>query len=212
MKVGILGSGDVGQTLAAGFFKYNHDAMIGTRTPAKLADFTQAHPGVKVGSFADAAKFGDVLVLAVKGDVAADVLTMAGPANLSGKTVLDATNPIARKPPTDNVIHAFTGADESLMMRLQRQFTDVHFVKAFSCVGSASMVDPKFKGGKPSMFIAGNNAGAKKLATTICEQFGFEVEDMGTAEAARVIEPLAILWCIPGFRSDEWTHAFKLLH
>ena len=211
MKVGILGSGDVGKALAAGFVKYKHEVMMGTRDAAKLSAFAKQHSGMHVGSFADAAKFGEVLVLAVKGDVAAAVLEAAGPENIGRKTVLDATNPIAAREPKDGVIYSFTASDESLMMKLQRQFPEARFVKAFSCVGSASMVDPKFKGGKPTMFIAGNHADAKKTATAICEQFGFEVEDMGTAEAARAIEPLAVLWCIPGFRSNDWVHAFKLL-
>jgi hypothetical protein len=212
MKVGVLGSGDVAKALAAGFLKYKHEVTMGTRDASKLADFAKAHSSVRVGSVADAAQFGEVLVLAVRGDAAADVLNAAGPANLKGKTVLDPTNPIADAPPVNGVIQAFTASNESLMGRLQRQFPDANFVKAFSCVGSDTMVDPKFKGGQPTMFIAGDNAGARKTATSICEQFGWEVADMGTADAARAIEPLAILWCIPGFRENDWgPRAFKLL-
>ena len=126
--------------------------------------------------------------------------------------MLDPTNAIADKPPVDGVIESFTGLNESLMERLQTQSPDANFVKAFSCIGSATMVDPQFKAGKPTMFIAGNNAGAKKTTTAICEQFGWEVADMGTAVAARAIEPLAVLWCIPGFLQNDWgLRAFKLL-
>jgi predicted dinucleotide-binding enzyme len=212
MKVGILGSGDVAQTLAAGFLKYKHDVMMGTRDASKLADFAREHSSVRVGSVAGAAQFGELLVLAVRGDAAADVLTAAGAANLGGKTIIDPTNPVTGRPPVNGVIEVFTGPNESLMGRLQAQVPDANFVKAFSCIGSATMVDPHFKAGKPTMFIAGNNAVAKKTVTSICEQFGWEVADMGTAEAASAIEPLAVLWCIPGFLRNEWgLRAFKML-
>ena len=212
MRVGVLGSGDVAQALAAGFVRHGHEVTMGTRDASKLATFAKEHSGVRVGSFADAAKSGDVLVLAVKGSAVFDVIKAAGAANFSGKTVLDPTNPIAERAPKDGVIYPSVASDESLMMQLQREFPEAHFVKAFSCVGSATMVDPKFRGGKPSMFICGNDDRAKKTVASICEQFGWEVEDMGTAEAARAIEPLALLWCIPGFLQDDWgLRAFKMM-
>ena len=211
MKVGILGSGEVARSLAAGFIKHRHEVTMGTRDRGKLTDFAKKHTGVRVGSFADAAQFGEIIVLAVKGTAAKDVLEAAGTANLAGKTVLDTTNPIADRAPKDGVIYCFTSPDESLMARLQTSFPDVNFVKAFSCVGSALMVDPNLKGGKPTMFIAGNNASARKTAAAVCQQFGFEVEDCGTVEAARAVEALAVLWCIPGFLKNDWVHAFKLL-
>ena len=121
------------------------------------------------------------------------------------------TNPSAEAPPVEGVLRFFTSLDESLMERLQREFGDARFVKAFNSVGSASMVNPQFKGGKPTMFICGNDEPAKKIVTGILDQFGFETEDMGKAEAARAIEPLCILWCIPGFLRNDWVHAFKLL-
>jgi len=158
-----------------------------------------------------AATFGEVVVLAVKGAGAADALRAAGKANLAGKTIIDATNPIADAPPVNGVLKFFTTLDDSLMERLQREYTDARFVKAFSCVGNASMVDPNFKGGKPTMFICGNHDGAKKTVVGILEQFGWEAADMGKAEAARAIEPLSILWCIPGFLRNDWSHAFKML-
>ena len=211
MKVGVLGSGDVGKALAAGFLKYGHEVTMGTREPSKLADFVKEHRDLRVGSVADAAKFAEVLVLAVKGHAAANVLKSAGAENLRGKTVLDACNPLADTPPVNGVLTPFTAVNESLMGRLQKQFPDAHFVKAFSCVGSDTMVDPKFEV-KPTMFIAGDNPAAKRTATSILEQFGWEVADMGSADAARAIEPLAILWCIPGFLHNEWGHrAFKML-
>jgi predicted dinucleotide-binding enzyme len=211
MKVGILGSGEVAKGLASGFLKYGHDVMLGTRTGAKLADWATQHPKARVGSFAEAATFAGLVVLAIKGTVAADVLRAAGAANLAGKPVIDATNPIADAPPTNGVLRFFTNLDESLMERLQREFGNARFVKAFNSVGHAFMVNPQFKGGKPTMFICGNDEGAKKTVSGILDQFGWEVADMGKAEAARAIEPLCMLWCIPGLLRNEWGHAFKLL-
>jgi predicted dinucleotide-binding enzyme len=211
MKIGVIGSGDVGTTLAAGFLEHDHDVVIGTRDPSKLRDWAGRHPKARVAGSADAAKFGELIVLAVKGSAAAEALRAAGPANLSGKPVIDANNPIADAPPHNGLLKLFTGPDESLMERLQREFPGARFVKAFSCVGSARMVNPKFAAGKPTMFICGNDQAAKKTVTGILDQFGWETADMGVAEAARAIEPLCILWCIPGFLRDEWTHAFKLL-
>jgi predicted dinucleotide-binding enzyme len=150
-------------------------------------------------------------VLAVKGAAAADVLRGADIANLAGKVVIDTTNPIAEAPPTNGVLKFFTNLDESLMERLQREFAGARLVKAFNSVGSASMVDPQFKGGKPTMFICGNDEEARKTVAGILDQFGWETADMGAAEAARAIEPLCILWCIPGFLRQDWVHAFKLL-
>jgi predicted dinucleotide-binding enzyme len=125
--------------------------------------------------------------------------------------VLDTTNPIADAPPTDGVLSSFTGPNESLMEQLQREFPQARFVKAFNSVGSARMIDPAFAGGPPTMFIAGNDADAKAAASRLLAEVGWDVADMGTAVAARAIEPLAMLWCIPGFRENSWMHAFKLL-
>jgi 8-hydroxy-5-deazaflavin:NADPH oxidoreductase len=211
MKIGILGSASVATTLAAGLIKHGHEVTLGTRDAAKLADFVKANPRAKVASFVDAAKFGEVIVLAVKGTAAESALALAGADNLRGKTVIDTTNPIADAPPENGVLKYFTDLNQSLMEKLQAKFTSAHFVKAFNSVGAAAMVNPAFKGGKPTMFIAGNNADAKKTVSTILAQLGWEVEDMGVAAAARAIEPLCILWCTPGFLRNDWFHAFKML-
>jgi predicted dinucleotide-binding enzyme len=210
-KVGVLGSGTVAQTLAAGIIKHGHQTMIGTRDPAKLADWLKTNPKAQVGSFSDAAAFGDAVVLAVKGLAAADVLRAAGSANLDGKLIIDACNPIADAPPVNGVLKFFTTLDQSLMEQLQKEFPKAHFVKAFNSVGASQMVNPEFKAGKPTMFICGNNYDAKAIVTVILDQFGWETADMGNIEAARAIEPLSMLWCILGFTKNEWTHAFKLL-
>jgi len=211
MKAGILGSGAVARSLAAGFLKHGHAVMLGSRDKAKLSEWVSQTPGAKAGTFEEAAAFGDVVVLAVKGTAASQALRGAGAANLAGKPIVDATNPIAEAPPVNGVLKFFTSLDDSLLERLQREFPDARLVKAFNSVGNAMMVDPAFKDGKPTMFICGNDEGAKQIVTGILTEFGWETADMGKAEAARAIEPLCMLWCIPGFLSQDWTHAFKLL-
>ena len=210
MKIGIIGSGIVGQTLAQGFIAHGHDVVVGTREPGKLAQFAAANPKARVGSTAEAAAFADVAVLAVKGSAALQAVRDAGP-HLDGKPVLDTTNPIADQPPVDGVLAFFTGPNDPLMEQLQREFPRAKFVKAFNSVGAARMVDPQFAGGAPTMFIAGDDAAAKTAASGLLAELGWDVADMGPAVAARAIEPLCILWCIPGFRENSWTHAFKLL-
>ncbi len=211
MKIGILGAGDVAKALGGGFLKHGHEVMMGTRAPAKLADWANQNPKARIGGFADAAKFAELGVLAVKGTAAMDALRAAGAANLAGKPVIDATNPIADAPPINGVLKFYTNLDDSQMERLQREFQNVRFVKAFNSVGNAFMVNPQFKGGKPTMFICGNDETAKQTVRGILDQFGWETADMGKAEGARAIEPLCILWCIPGFLRNEWSHAFKML-
>jgi 8-hydroxy-5-deazaflavin:NADPH oxidoreductase len=212
MKVGIIGSGVVGQTLAAGFVKHGHEVEIGTRDPAKLKDWSAKNPGVKVKSSGDAAAFGEVVVLAVAGDAALEALKLVGPKALERKTVIDACNPIGGGPPVNGVLSFFTPQNESLMEQLQKACPAAHFVKAFNSVGSAQMIDPQFPGGRPTMFICGNDANAKRVVRQVLDQFGWDTEDMGAVEAARAIEPLCRLWCIPGIGKGDWSaHAFKLL-
>ena len=209
-KIGIIGSAVVGQTLARGFKSKGHDVRIGSRTPAKLAEFA-ASTGITAGTFAGVASWADVVVLAVHGAAAEEALTQAGAAALAGKVVIDTCNPIKDAPPVDGVLQFFTGPNESLMERLQQAFPDSRFVKAFNSVGNARMVDPQFETGRPTMFYCGNDAEAKGKVAQILAAFGWEAADMGTAAAARAIEPLCQLWCIPGFRQNMWTHAFAML-
>ena len=211
-KVGVIGSGTVGKTLAAGFAKHGYEVMIGTENPTKRDELTKELSGqAKVGTFSETAAFGETLVLTVKGAAAEAVIRKAGVKNLSGKTILDTTNPIADSPPVNGVLQYFTPQNESLMEKLQTAVPEANFVKAFSCVGAYLMVDPQIGGTKPTMFICGNNETAKSETKNILNEFGWEHEDCGSVEAARAIEPLAILWCIPGFRENRWMHAFKLL-
>lgn len=185
---------------------------IGTRDFEKLKDWlAKAGVGASIGSFSEAANFGEIIVLCSKGSVASEVLTLAGINSLNGKTIIDTTNPISEIPPQNGVLNFFTSYNESLMESLQKQAPKANFVKCFSSVGSSLKVNPQFEGGRPSMFICGNENSSKKQVKEILDTFGWDSEDMGTVEAARAIEPLCILWCIPGFLSQSWTHAFKLL-
>jgi predicted dinucleotide-binding enzyme len=209
-RYGVLGSGMVGQVLAKGLVANGYQARIGTRTPGKLTSFSKS-TGIQEGTFSEVAAWGEAVVLAVLGTAALDVVRLAGDGNLAGKLVIDTTNPISKEAPEDGVLRYFTGPNDSLMERLQTAYPAVHFVKAFNSVGSDLMVHPLLSGGPPTMFYCGNDAEAKSVVAKLLEQLGWVGADMGSVVAARAIEPLAQLWCIPGFREDNWMHAFRLL-
>jgi 8-hydroxy-5-deazaflavin:NADPH oxidoreductase len=209
-RYGVLGSGVVAQVLAKGLKAHGFDVRIGSREPEKLAAFRD-ETGIATGTFAEVAGAADVIVLAVKGSVAADALTLAGTDRLADKVIVDTTNPIADGAPVDGVLPYFTGPNESLMERLQQAFPAARFVKAFNSVGNASMVNPTFAGGPATMFICGNDAEAKRVVGEVLDTFGWQPLDMGSAAAARAIEPLCQLWCIPAFREGRSTHAFKVV-
>lgn len=211
-KIGIIGSGIVARVLGHAFLNEGNPVLLGTRNTSNpdITNWQSENPAAKTGSFEEAAIFGDILVLAVSGDAAISALELAGIKNLSGKIIIDVTNPISKTAPVNGVLNFFTDYNQSLMERLQEKAPQAHFVKAFNSVGNAVMYKPRYDN-IPTMFIAGNNAEAKQTVSRILTAFGWEPEDMGAAEAARAIEPLCILWCIPGFLQNRWTHAFKLL-
>ena len=213
MKVGVLGSGLVGRVLGAGFLKYGHGVMLGTRNPAKaeVEQWLRENPGGTAGTFQQAAEFGDLIVLCTLGRAAEEAIALAGPANFAGKTVMDTTNPIADTPPVQGVLAFTTGRNESLGEKIQARLPQAHVVKAFNSVGGGRMVNPRYQQGTPTMFLCGDNAQAKAHVSEIVEQFGWEPFDCGGIIASRAIEPLCMLWCIPGFARNQWTHAFKLL-
>jgi len=213
MKVGVLGSGIVGQVLGAGFLKHGHSVMMGTRDPknAEVQKWVAQNPGGTAGTFADATRFGDIVVLAVLGRIVDHVIALAGAENFAGKTVIDTTNPITDAPPTDGVLQYFTGPNESLGEKIQALTPHARVVKAFNSVGNARMVNPHYEQGPPTMFLCGNDATAKAKVSEIVRQFGWEPFDCGGIIASRALEPLCMLWCIPGFQKNQWTHAFKLL-
>lgn len=205
MKIGILGSGMVGQALASGFMKLGHEVTIGSREGKKIENWDG-----EVGNFAAVAKNAELVVLSVKGHAAEELVSEISE-YLKGKTVIDTTNPIIEGAPENGVIKFFTDFNQSLMEKLIKAAPDANFVKAFNSTGSATMVNPDFKGVIPSMFICGDSDEAKETVSGILKDFGWEAQDFGKATSARAIEPLCILWCIPGMLSNDWYHAFKLL-
>jgi predicted dinucleotide-binding enzyme len=213
MKIGIIGSGIVGRVLATGFLNEGHQVMLGTRNLSKedVIKWKNENKNGLLGSFQETAQFGEVIVLAVSGLIVEDAINLAGKEHFSHKVIIDATNPIAAVPPENGVLKFFTTLEDSLMERIQKILPDAKLVKAFNSAGNAFMYKPDFNGSIPTMFICGNDDPAKKTVTDILTSFGWETEDMGKVEAARAIEPLCILWCIPGFIRNQWTHAFKLL-
>lgn len=196
MKVGILGTGPVGQSLAAGFKKYGHGVKLGHRDPQQ--------------SYADAARFGEVVLLCTPWSATENAIRLTDPKNLAGKVVIDVTNPLkfeAGAPPQLAVGFTDSGGE-----RVQRWLPQSKVVKAFNIVGNTLMVDPKLPGGQPDMFIAGNDAAAKQTVTQICKQFGWPTVDIGGIEGSRLLEPLAMLWVVVGFKLNRWEQAWKLLH
>jgi len=213
MNIGILGSGSVGKVLASGFLRHGHQAMLGTRNPSKpeVRQWLHENPTGSVGTFQQAAQFGQLLVLATLGRGAEEAIRLAEPANFSGKTVIDTTNPIAEAPPVGGILAFTTGPNESLGERIQSILPQAYIVKAFNSVGAGQMVNPSYQQGPPTMFLCGDNAEAKQQVRGILQQFGWEPYDCGGIIAARAIEPLCILWCSRGFQHNQWNHAFKLL-
>ena len=209
LRIGVIGSGQVAQVLARGFAAEGHTVRIGTRDAGKLAEFAQSS-GVSVGAVAEVASEAEVVILAVKG-TAAEPVVAALASELAGKVVIDATNPIADVPPEDGVLVYFTQANESLMERLQVLAPEARFVKAFNSVGNHLFIHPQLQGGRPTMFICGNDAGAKAQVRGLLDQVGWAVEDVGTVKGARALEPLCQLWCATGFLHKTWGHAFAYL-
>lgn len=209
VKVGILGSGDVGKALARGFILVGHEVKIGSRDPEKLADFVaSAGERASAGTFEETAQFGDILVLATLGNAAANAIDMAGKSNFDGKVVIDTTNPLDF---SSGGPQLSVGFNDSLGEQVQRLLPKARVVKAFNTVGNAHMVQPDFPNGPPTMFLAGDDDEAKRLVSQICEHFGWDVADLGGIEASRYLEPMCMAWVIYGVRTKSWNHAFKLL-
>jgi NADPH-dependent F420 reductase len=212
MKIGILGTGNVGFALADGFIKYGHEVMIGSRdvTQEKVQDWKSKHENMaSVGSFADSAKFGEMVILATPWTGTENAIKLAGAENLKGKVVVDPTNPLdfsGGTPPRLSV-----GQTDSAGETVQRWLPDSKVVKCWNIVGSSHMVDPKFSDGKPDMLICGNDADAKKLVEGFVYDFGWNCIDMGEIGYSRFLEPFAMVWIVYGFTTNTWNHAFKLL-
>ena len=209
-KIGILGSGEVGQTLAKGFILDGYATMVGSRDGHKAAGVDDAlGMDVATGTFREVAQWAELVILAVKGSAAEGVAGELADA-LSGKVVIDVTNPISDDPPENGVLKFFTTLDESLAERIQASAPASRVVKAWNTTSHRFMIDPDFSQ-TPTMPIAGNDESARKEVADIVRAFGWEVVDMGALTAARAIEPLTMLLCIPGFLRGDWDHAFKMV-
>jgi hypothetical protein len=212
-RVGVLGSGEVGRSLAGGFLGHGHDVMIGSRDPGKpeLREWLSGDgAGARAGTFAQTAEHGELLVLAVLGNAAPDAIADAGRDNFSGKVVIDATNPLDFSdgfPPKLSV-----SGEDSLGERVQRGLPDAKVVKAFNTIGSPYFVDPKFSVGEPTMLIAGDDAGAKSTVGDVLADFGWsDIVDIGGIEGSRELEAICIVWVKIGGARGSWDHGFKLL-
>ena len=210
MRIGILGSGDVGLKLADGFVATGHAVKIGTRSLEKISSWLARNEGkVTAGSFADAAFFGELIAIATLWEGTASAIEMAGSKNFAGKVVVDVTNPLdfsKGMPP-----RLATGHDDSAGETVQRQLPEARVVKAFNIVGNAHMFHPDFQCGPPTMFICGNDEHAKKSVADILDEFGWEIVDIGGIEGSRMLEQLAMLWIMYYFKTGTGNHAFKLL-
>lgn len=211
MRIGILGTGDVGRVLGSGFASLGHEVTIGSRTPQKpeVKEWLKAAgPKASAGSFAEAAAFGEMAVLATLWIGTENAIKLAGPQNLAGKIVIDATNPLdfSAGAPRLSIGHADSAGET-----VQRWLPQAKVVKAFNHVGNAHFINPRFPDGPPTMFICGNDDGAKKTVTGFLDGFGWSVIDLGGIEGSRLLEPLAMLWITHGIRTNTWSHAFKLL-
>lgn len=212
MKIGILGTGVVGNALGKGLVALGHEVRMGSREAANAklrAWVEETGRGASGGTFEDAAAFGEVILLATLWSGTQNALRLAGERNLAGKVLLDATNPLIFReqgPPVLAVGHADSGGEQ-----VQRWVPSARVVKVFNIVGNAHMVNPDFPGGPPDMFLCGNDAEAKRTATDLCTALGWPVIDIGGIEGSRLLEPMCILWVEYGIRTGSWNHAFKLL-
>jgi predicted dinucleotide-binding enzyme len=207
----ILGNGTVGTALAKGFAELGYEVVFGTREVkgAKTRAALEAVPGSHAASFAEASATGSIAVLAVPWSGMEAVIFTAGPDNLAGKIVIDPSNPLDF---SGEVPTMALGASDSGGELVQRLLPRSHVVKAFNIVTATHMVHPRLPDGTPDMLIAGNDAGAKGRVGEIIKGFGWRAPiDVGPIVESRLLEALAMLWVIYGFRNDHWTHAFSLL-
>jgi predicted dinucleotide-binding enzyme len=209
LKIGVLGSGPAGQTLASGLLEKGHPVLIGSRDPAKLDGWLRhAGAGAQVGTFVDAARFGEIVVLSVLGSAAEEVIRLAGPKNLTNKIVIDASDPLDFSSGRPGL---FVGTTDSLGERIQRLIPDAYVVKSLNVVQADVMINPGLTGDEPDMFIAGNNDEAKQTVTQLLAEFGWPVIDMGGIESARWLEALSLAWVVYSHRTGKTHHAFKLV-
>jgi predicted dinucleotide-binding enzyme len=209
LNIGVLGSGSAGRTLATGFLGHGYPVMIGSRDPSKFQDWLQhAGPQARIGTFAETAEFGDLVVLSVNGRAAEDVIRLAGIASLNGKIVLDASFPLDFSSGRPEL---FVGTRDSLGERIQRLIPNAYVVKGLNIVQADVMINPSLTGGEPDMLIAGDSDEAKRTVTGLLREFGWPVIDMGGIESARWLEAISLAWVVYSHRTGKTHHAFKLV-
>jgi predicted dinucleotide-binding enzyme len=211
-KIGVLGTGDAGRAMANGFIALGHEVRMGSREAGNERAVEWAGQVGKrgsVGTFADAARFGEVVVLAVLGKAAEAAVQAAGKGSFGHKVVIDLTNPLDYRLPDPPKL--FVGTSDSLGERVQKWLPDARVVKAFNTVGAMHFFRPKFNGGPPDMFIASDDNGAKTLVGEVCESFGWGALDMGDIRASRWIEPICLAWVAFAMTQNSVNHAFKML-
>jgi len=213
MKVGILGSGDVAKALGTGFVTLGHEVCLGSRTVdnPKTVDWAKGTNGKgSTGTFADAAAFGEVIVLATLGTATPDAVRLAGVSKFDGKVVIDTTNPLAfsaQGTPSLAIGHTTSQGEVN-----QKALPKAHVVKAFNITGNANFFRPTFANGPPDMYICGNDAAAKKKVEKILHDFGWSsVLDIGGIEGSRELESLCILWVKSAIGLGNFRVAFRLL-
>ncbi len=211
MQIGVLGSGDVGRTLAAGVHALGHTVMLGTghQSEERVQQWVTAQgAGAAVGTFAEAAAFGELLVFTIRGDGVEAVIAKAGPEHFAGNTVLDTTNPLDFSGPVPTL---FVGQTDSMAERIQRLLPGAHVVKAFNYVGFNQMVHPQLPGGPPTLFLAGDDADANAAVATLGRALGWEPLEVGGLFTARFLEPLAMVWILTAMRDKVRGQALKML-
>jgi len=224
MKIGILGTGIVGKTLAAKLNEMGHDVMIGTRNVSEtlskvnkdmmgsppFKEWYSQNPKVKFGTFAEAAQFGEMIMLATHGVATIAAIDVAGKNNFKGKVVVDTTNPLdfsQGMPPKFAVT-----LGNSLGKQIQKHIPEAKVVKAFNTVNAFVMVSPKREEGDPDLFIAGNDEEAKNKFKSLAEKMGWKrVLDIGDISNSYWLEAMTMFWVYFGDKYNNWTHAFKLL-
>jgi predicted dinucleotide-binding enzyme len=209
MRIGVLGSGQVGQALGRGWARHGHELVLGTGDPqrAELREWA-GESGGQVAGFADAARHGDLVALALLGTATLEVLEQVGSDAFAGKVVIDATNPLTFESGSPGL---FVGHTDSLGEQVQRTLPEARVVKAYNTVGNALMIDPQLPGGPPTMFLAGDDDEAKQTVVDLLAATGWDSADLGDISAARELEAMCLAWVRYGARTGTWNHAFRLL-
>lgn len=209
-KIGIIGSGNVGQALGLGFAKSGHEVKIGSRDPSKLSEWlSKAGSNASVGTNNEAAAFGEIIVFCPAWSGAANALELSGKDHFNGKIVIDTTNPLKfeeGKAPSLSI-----GYPDSAGSTLQKWIPNAKVVKAWNSIPGHIMANPKLlTEGAPDLFICGNDALAKKTVEALAKEWGWEVVDMGDISQAAYLESLAMVVISFGITRNNWNIGPKL--